>query len=135
MFDYFGWFWVRFVSPSLHLAPGMSLAQFWLPYGTFWLPSGSLLAPFWLPFGAVWRSFGAIWLPSGSFWVPFWLPFGSLLAPLGFLGVQGRAWIQFSMILPSKWRPFGCQNGVKISKKSIQESIKNLIADICFVSS
>ena len=47
-----------------------------------------------------------------------------VLAHLRFVGVQGRSWIQLSLILAPKWRLFEWSNGANIGKTWMQKAIK-----------
>ena len=95
-------------APSL----GCPWAPFGLPFGSLWLPLGSLLAPFgtlWLPLGSLGAVFGPPkhLIASGLKWYilfgSLWLPLGFLLAPSGSLlgSIPSQDLLQKTASIPS----------------------------------
>ena len=87
-------------------------APFGLPFGSLWLPLGSLLAPFgtlWLPLGSLGAVFGPPkhLIASGLKWYilfgSLWLPLGFLLAPSGSLlgSIPSQDLLQKTASIPS----------------------------------
>ena len=86
--------------------------DFGLPFGSLWLPLGSLLAPFgtlWLPLGSLGAVFGPPkhLIASGLKWYilfgSLWLPLGFLLAPSGSLlgSIPSQDLLQKTASIPS----------------------------------